>query len=312
MYKKYRFSVCIPTYDRPQLLDELLNNLNENIKQKDQYQIVISDNASPLQTARIVEKYYDQLNIKYVRNDRNIGMSRNIIASIDHSESDYCILTGDDDRFRDGWFDVLESLVGVHYPDLVISNRFICDEYLNIKNTEQCGPNVEIPTKFRIQNRKEFLNYFDNTISTSGFGYLSNLVIKRNFWDTSINCDFVNSHFFPHLVKIVFSLFREGGEILRVPFETVFARSGTDRIDEFLGVQSVTEFDKIMMHFGGFLSAAKFIGVNDREVVRAILKPIISIFTEEYKEYFLTFADNAGQVEKGKNFLNELKIIDKI
>lgn len=310
MHKKYKFSICIPTFDRPDKLNELLANIRKNISDKNNYQIVISDNASPFETARVVESYLADLNIKYIRNDRNIGMSRNIIASVDFADGDYCILTGDDDLFRDGWFGVLEILVQTYSPDFIISNRFVCDEEMKIKFNEECGPYVETPTNFRIERVADLISYLKSTHSTSGFGYLSNLVIKRKSWKQTNSCNFINSHPFPHMLKIIEFLYTDGGVILRVPLETVLARSGVDRLEEFTGLQKMSQFDKIMIHFEGFLSAAKFLAPTDSEMCRAIMTPILDIFSKEYKDYFIDFANSVDQGERGKNFLSQLLFIE--
>ena len=304
--EKYKFSICIPTYDRAAKLNELLINIRNNISDKNNFQIVISDNASPFETARVVDSHQADLNIKYIRNDRYIGMSRNIIASVDYADGEYCILTGDDDIFRDGWFNVLEALVQTHRPDFIISNRLVCDADMNIKFKEECGPIVGSPTSFRIESRTDLINYLNSTDSTSGFGYLSNLVVRRKSWTSSKASNFVNDHAFPHMIKIIDYLYTEGGVILRVPFETVLARSGTDRLEEFTGSKMMSEFDKIMIHFDGFLSAAKYVAPTDRQMSRAIINPIIKIFSIEYQNYYLKFAISVDQEERGRYFLNQL------
>jgi glycosyltransferase involved in cell wall biosynthesis len=303
---KYTFSVCIPTFDRADKLNELLLNIEDNISDKDRYQIVVSDNASTVETARVVEIHNSRLNIKYIRNDRNVGMSRNIISAVDLADGEYCILTGDDDRFRDGWFGMLEFLVKTHSPDLVISNRFVCDSQLEVKFKEECGPVVETPTTFKIQNRIDLINYLNRTVSTSGFGYLSNLVVKRASWASSSTPSFIKSHAFPHMLKIIDFLYVHGGVILRVPFETVLARSGADRLNEFTGLQNMSDFDKLMIHFEGFLTAAKFLAPDDEEMMNAIINPIRNIFSKEYQDYYIKIASSAGQENRGQQFLSQL------
>jgi len=80
--------------------------------------VVVSGKASSIEAAHVVENL--KLNIKYIRNDGNTEVSRNIIAIVDLADGGYYILTGDDDRFRDGWFGVLELVVKDYSPNLNI------------------------------------------------------------------------------------------------------------------------------------------------------------------------------------------------
>jgi glycosyltransferase involved in cell wall biosynthesis len=81
MIKSPLITICIPTYNREKFLPETLDSIIEqdgfNI---DDIEIVISDNASVGNTATIVQEYQKKYkNIKYFRNDENIGSDRNIL-----------------------------------------------------------------------------------------------------------------------------------------------------------------------------------------------------------------------------------------
>jgi glycosyltransferase involved in cell wall biosynthesis len=82
MHKKPVISICIPTYNREQLigdcLDSVVSQINDN--NLSLIEIIISDNASTDNTKKIVETYQQKYsNISYYRNDSNLGLIRNII-----------------------------------------------------------------------------------------------------------------------------------------------------------------------------------------------------------------------------------------
>ncbi len=66
-------SICIPTYNRADVLDLVLKNIIENRGFDESIEIVISDNASTDNTFEICKKYIDVFqNIKYFRNGKNV------------------------------------------------------------------------------------------------------------------------------------------------------------------------------------------------------------------------------------------------
>lgn len=302
----YLFSICIPTWNRKTYLKELLENIYSQIREDTDYQIVICDNHSSDGTYEMVAKYFSRLNIKYIRRDRNIGCMLNICSVLNEGDGQYCILTGDDDLFREGWLQLLKPLVLRYNPDVVSSNRFVCNQEMIVQYSEQCGPIVQEPTLYECRQQGVLLDYLNQTESTSGFGFLSNLVIRQKCWAKSIDCEYANRHQFAHMIRIMDILFNHGGSILRVPFETVLARAGIDRLEELIGEAGATDFDKIMVHFDGFLTAANFIFSNTPALRAGLLTPIKRIFSPEYREYFPRFADQFGKKTVAENFIQSL------
>lgn len=88
-------SVIIPTYNRSQLLDYTLHSLCNQTLHVKKFEVIIADDGSRDDTAHVVEKYGDKLNIKYVFQEdqgyrvasaRNLGIRQatgKIIALID-------------------------------------------------------------------------------------------------------------------------------------------------------------------------------------------------------------------------------------
>jgi glycosyltransferase involved in cell wall biosynthesis len=90
------FSVCIPTYNRSNLLvrtvKSVLNQSYEN------YEIVISDNCSTDDTEMIVKSNFaDNPKICYYRNNQNIGMVPNWRNCLEKAKGDYYLMLSDDD-----------------------------------------------------------------------------------------------------------------------------------------------------------------------------------------------------------------------
>ena len=118
-------SICIPTYNRADLLKGLLNNIVAQSGDFDfvnKVEIVISDNNSSDQTSSLVAEYQGVYpNIIYSRNEKNLLFDRNVYNVIKMSTGKYCWLLGDDDLICHGF---LSFLVKYHF------HHFLCSIFL--------------------------------------------------------------------------------------------------------------------------------------------------------------------------------------
>lgn len=96
-------SICIPTYNRPSQLRELLDSIDCD---SEEFEIVISENNSPERAAtREVIKLFSlnkKCKITYHENKTNIGYDANIRKLIELAEGHFIIFMGDDDQFFPG------------------------------------------------------------------------------------------------------------------------------------------------------------------------------------------------------------------
>ncbi|MBI5639196.1 MAG: glycosyltransferase family 2 protein, partial [Nitrospirae bacterium] len=80
---KFLVSICIPTFNRAELLDECLSSIVCQFKDgeiKRQVEVIISDNCSTDDTGKVAKKYCNLFdNIKYFGNLENIGMVGNMV-----------------------------------------------------------------------------------------------------------------------------------------------------------------------------------------------------------------------------------------
>ena len=94
-------TICIPTYNRSRCLAELLDSIVA--QDLPELQVVVSDDASPDDTAIVAERYRDRIaSFTFIRQPVNIGLDRNFQAVVDAATGDYVWLMGDDDRLEPG------------------------------------------------------------------------------------------------------------------------------------------------------------------------------------------------------------------
>ena len=93
-------SICI-RLNRSGYLKECLESIavqltNDNSLNKS-VEIVVSDNASTDDTANTVKEFQKKFdNIKYFKNETNLGFDRNMLNVVAKSTGEYCLTLGDD------------------------------------------------------------------------------------------------------------------------------------------------------------------------------------------------------------------------
>jgi len=124
-------SICIPTYNRGVLLDKLFNqifSLSEITKSK--IQLCISDNFSSDTTYSVIDAWGKKLKLVTVRQESNIGASRNFQAVARLSTAPWVLLMGDDDLLS---VTGLENLLSI--LETVSSNTWILADISNQDGT---------------------------------------------------------------------------------------------------------------------------------------------------------------------------------
>ena len=109
-------SICIPVYNRPELikraLDSCLNQTYKNIE------IVVVDDASTDNTPEVVKSYAAKdARVKYYQNEKNLGMVPNWLRTFELATGDYLQHLGSDDQLSK---DFVEEKVKIFqkYPDV--------------------------------------------------------------------------------------------------------------------------------------------------------------------------------------------------
>ena len=94
---KFFLTIAIPTYNRCAFLDRCLHSLRE-LKDYDDVEILVSNNASTDNTLAILEKFKDVFPaLTIVSNKQNMGMDFNISQSFEKAKGEYVWVFGDDD-----------------------------------------------------------------------------------------------------------------------------------------------------------------------------------------------------------------------
>lgn len=102
--KNIVLSICITVFNQIELVRD---NLDELIKyQKDDIEIIVSDDCSKDDIKSLTERYEDK-RIKYYRTEKNAGHDLNIIYAIKHSSGKYVLLLRSRDKINSEYVSIV-------------------------------------------------------------------------------------------------------------------------------------------------------------------------------------------------------------
>ena len=146
-----KLAFCIPAYNNPEYLYKCLKSL---VSQRNKsFDILISDDCSPIDLEPIVNAVKnesdDSINIRYIKQETNLGIYWNTRKVFDSSDHDYRILMQHDDVVVDEFYTqkILEAFEGNEKCSAVIFNAVT--EFSNKTSFEK--------VKDHIFDGKEFL-----------------------------------------------------------------------------------------------------------------------------------------------------------
>lgn len=165
-------NICIPTFNRPECLNHLLNQLTKQTFSN--FKILISDDSSSkmLENKLIIQKFSKILDIKYYYQSINLGFSENIKFLYGEADNDLIWFLCDDDLIYNN--SVENIYLNSCNKEIIIFRANYHDAYGNLQYSTR-NSNLEI-------------NKIDRNLFLANF--LSVIVIrKKNISINDIKCD---------------------------------------------------------------------------------------------------------------------------
>jgi glycosyltransferase involved in cell wall biosynthesis len=94
-----KVSICVPTYNRPHLISQLLDSILAQSYQN--FEIIITDNSDNYETQFLIENKYKDPRIVYRKNEKNLGMDGNTLRALSYASGEFFTFTPDDDVWID-------------------------------------------------------------------------------------------------------------------------------------------------------------------------------------------------------------------
>ena len=106
-----KLSICIPTYNRPELLDNCLNSIyiSKKNQSKFKFEVCISDNSINSTSKNISKKYSSKFNINYKKNKNNIGYIKNYLKVLKMAKGEFAWVIGDDEILKPNCLKILSN-----------------------------------------------------------------------------------------------------------------------------------------------------------------------------------------------------------
>lgn len=120
-----KISICIPTFNRADLLKKTLQSVLHQTQKP--YEVLIVDNYSKDSTAEIAQKY-EKYGFRYIRNKKNIGMIGNINKCISEATGEYLTILPSDDLISPEWYKVWSRIIKTQKAKIYTSSVAVIDE----------------------------------------------------------------------------------------------------------------------------------------------------------------------------------------
>lgn len=111
-----KLSLVIPTFSRYEELNRCLKIIVSEIdklseEQRDRIEVIVGDNCSPVCTDEVIYRNKVNCNLIYIRRNKNIGLTNNVIELTKIANGDYVMWLTDDDFLIDGAIKFLLDLL---------------------------------------------------------------------------------------------------------------------------------------------------------------------------------------------------------
>lgn len=197
-------SVCVPTYDRCEVLADLLATVMPQLHAcEGQVELVISDNASTDGTPGLLESLRSEVDVRVHRHTANLGMAANIMfAAQQIARGKYVWVVGDDDLIPPGSLNRVLDLIATH-PDVPFffvnthvapaASRAEVSALIAEAGTSWLGTGIPGQRKGRLAGRVRMSSWaelVDPLIDDVFLGALMCGVCRADVWrKTSVTCE---------------------------------------------------------------------------------------------------------------------------
>ena len=190
------FSICIPTYNRELHLDNCLNSILISSRQTEdfQFEVCVSDNCSDYDVEKVIKKYRDSINIKFIKNKKNLGFSLNAIQAVNMASGEFVWLIGNDDLVLPHTLSRINNLIKKNSD---VDYFFLNSYFLNSKSLKKSTfpvdtrdlnlENLKSICSLKEDKKAKFWDVIDPEVSWDFLIGIFLSVFKRKQWLKNIN-----------------------------------------------------------------------------------------------------------------------------
>jgi abequosyltransferase len=132
-----KISICIPAYNRPKELVELLGSIYQQNYLP--HEVIICEDNSPMRSEirEVVNlfKINSVINLRYIENEKNLGYDANLRKTISLADGDYVFLSGNDDLLAENCLSIVAAKIAKYSPEIIIRSYSSFYKYSDSKRT---------------------------------------------------------------------------------------------------------------------------------------------------------------------------------
>lgn len=207
-----RLSVCIPTFNRAQYIGLAIDSVLAQSAGLP-VEVVVCDNASTDDTEALVRSVMAQHpNVRYERNEVNLGADGNTLRAPSHARGDYFWILGSDDAITPGAVATVMQAIAGDEPAIVMGDAVDCDialrptGMLKFFNGGACDFDFGVPADIHAFLARA-------TMTASLFGFLSSMVFKRALWESLPLARHTVGTAYPQVFRALDMAFRGRGRV---------------------------------------------------------------------------------------------------
>jgi len=201
MNKNIELTIGIPVHNGSKYIKDTINSIIEQIDDinRNEIEILISDNASIDETPEIIKKYVEKYPnlFSYFRNNENVGADRNIDNIFKKAKGNFVWICGDDDEIITGQLkNVLEKIKNNKEMGVFFANARMYNQDMTKILQEQV-----LEVNEGVYNPDQYYNYVGPTAAL-----ISTIIVRRESWPFNEEINKYTKPNWATLYKIYFSL----------------------------------------------------------------------------------------------------------
>ena len=165
--EKYLISICIPTYNQPREVKNLLDSLFLQVNSGLNIEIIIRDDSADSETERLVNDYIKKssIPIRYFRGEKE-GVDKALIFLVQEAKGKYIWWIGDD---------VLAEKALLKVINVIIARPNLLFIWVNFYNADNKKLYIDLKEDRLFKDKNDVLK----ELGIAGLGFISAMIFKR-------------------------------------------------------------------------------------------------------------------------------------
>ncbi|HUP77125.1 MAG TPA: glycosyltransferase family 2 protein, partial [Pirellula sp.] len=262
-------SICIPSKNFGEFIGQTLRSIIDQAE--DGLEIVVLDGGSTDNTEHVLREYASEFPaLRFVRQERAMGLDRDLAAAVDLAKGRYCWLMSADDVLKRGAIQRIMQEIKLGLDTYVVNRTDCTRELVPVRERYWLRPSIE-DRVFDFNDRSQILDYFSSARSIGAlFSYVSSIIVRRESWKSMTIEDRALGTNYQHVLRL-FCLLMKDGKHKYIRDSLVYCRGQND---SFLSKGDAGLAGRFMIDINGYhlLGEALFPDAEMRALFMGVMR----------------------------------------